>query len=88
MLSAYHIDVYDFVAERGGRFIRVNVKLATEDPVRSPRISRPGRTSAAGDPDLYLVFVRSKNQFVQLPGAFLKGKKSRRFNSTHYVSLL
>lgn len=84
LLSAYHTSTYDFAAAKGSRFVRVNVKLATESPRKLPLISRSGRSLTRAAPDLYLVFLRSKNQFVELPGDFLAGRKTRRIKRTQH----
>lgn len=70
---------YDFVAECDGSFCRVNVKQASprKDRKRGYQIAKPGRTRQPRDPDCYLVWLPREQQFIELPGDFLKGRSSR-----------
>lgn len=87
-MSAYHITAFDFVATREGEFVRVNVKLASEDNNGAPLITRSSKSNTKHNPDLYLVYFPSTASFAQVAGAFLYGKKSRRIRPEHHISLL
>jgi len=75
---------YDFVAERGGQFVRVNVKLAGFSN-GGWRISLSGRRRrdrpTVGEVDVYLAYVPTLQRFIELPGDFLQHGKSRRIPS-------
>ena len=75
-------DAYDFVAEKDGVFIRVNVKVAglkdKSDP-NSWAISQasgglPGKTQK-GTVDILLTWIQKR--FIELPGDFFKDGNSK-----------
>ena len=76
LISPYDIACYDFVAEKDGMFLRVNVKTATWHGA-TYSISRSGRAAHRIDPDLYLVWLPKERAFVEAPGPMLKGKSAR-----------
>ena len=82
-------DGYDFVAEKDGNFIRVNVKVAGLKDRSCPdswAISQAsGSASNASKTvkavcDVFLVYVPCLSKFIELPGTFLDSgnSKSRR----------
>ena len=75
---------YDFVAEKEGDFIRVNVKLAGLKCKSEPNSWSVSVASGSGKKavtdvrcDLYLVWVPTKHKFVELPGDFFLDNKSK-----------
>lgn len=82
-------DAYDFVAEKDGQFIKVNVKRAglkkKEDP-NSWSISQAGGAfniaAAKGmrkvsEVDVYLAYLPEQRRFVELGGDFFDGVSSK-----------
>ena len=76
-------DGYDFVAEKNGTFVRVNVKLAGR---KSRKIENSWAISIASGAskdinkvmcDIFLVMLPHKNVFIELPGDFFVGSKSK-----------
>ena len=76
-------DGYDFVAEKDGSFIRVNVKLAGK---KSRKIENSWSISIASGSnnrinkvvcDIFLVMLPHKCVFIELPGDFFVGSKSK-----------
>jgi len=74
---------YDFVAEKDGKFIRVNVKLAG---LKSKKLSSKSwsisTSGATTDRDIvccdeYLVFLPHKKQFITVPGNFFVGSTTK-----------
>ena len=89
-------DGYDFVAERDGEFVRVNVELAglkdSKDPT-SWSVSQASAASAshrktAPECDVFLAFLPDQQRFIELPGDFLSGgnSKSRRIPVAAYAN--
>jgi hypothetical protein len=75
---------YDFVAEKDGDFIRVNVKTAYLNDKNRPNswsISLPGskgcKVNRVNEVDLFLVWVPYQERFIELPGDFFKGSVSK-----------
>ena len=75
---------YDFVAEKNGEFIRVNVKAAGLKSKRDLNSWSISAASGAGNKnlsevkcDVYLVWLGFKSQFIELPGSFFIGSKSK-----------
>lgn len=64
---------YDFIADIENKLIRVNVKAATYSK-GSHLITRSARTPLA---DCYLAFIREEDSFIELPGKFFAGKKTK-----------
>lgn len=79
---------YDFAIEKGGEFLRINVKVAglkdkkdihswaisRASGVAGNRVSRPPRSV-----DMFLVWLPQENRFIELPGDFLgKGHSKHR----------
>ena len=89
-------DGYDFVAEKDGNFLRVNVKLASlKDKTQSTSWSISQASAGSKIPrkitspcDIYLAYIPSLNRFIELPGAFLDGgnSKSKRIPKEMYLS--
>lgn len=86
---------YDFVAEKEGEFVRVNVKKAGLKDKRDPRswsISQSsGGCSTSRDRqsvDVYLTWMPEQKRFIEIEGGFLNGgnSKSRRIPSSLYLS--
>lgn len=86
---------YDFVAEKDGEFIRVNVKLAGLKDKSNPNSWAISTASGASRKrkdnnlvDCYLVWMPSLERFVELDGQFLNtgNSKSRRIPATAYLS--
>lgn len=75
---------YDFVAEKDGKFIRINVKLAGK---KSRTIENSWSISIASGAgvknkdavvcDTFLVMLPHQNRFIELPGNFFVGSKSK-----------
>lgn len=77
-------DGYDFIAEKDGTFLRVNVKLAglkdRNDPTSwcismASGASRSVRRAAAVD--VFLAYLPHLDRFVELPGSFFEGARSK-----------
>lgn len=75
---------YDFVAEKGGLFIRVNVKkagLKSKSDPNSWAISISSGTSKRPVDevccDVYLAWVDSCKRFIEIDGGFFIGSKSK-----------
>jgi hypothetical protein len=76
---------YDFVAERRGEFIRVNVKMAGLKNRAIPNswsISQAGGASkgkrdTSGLVDVYLVYLPHQSRFIEMSGDFLDGGNSK-----------
>jgi len=75
---------YDFVAEKDGEYLRVNVKVASnKDPVRknSWAISKTGRqtknTKQKNSVDVFLAYLPTQKKFVELPGNFFDNTTSK-----------
>ena len=82
LVSLVHSDTYDFVAEKEGTFLKVNVKVAglkTPSNPNSWSISKSGsqKASVHYDCDVYLVWLPHKEQFIELSGDFFDGTKSK-----------
>lgn len=80
-------DGYDFVAEKDGVFIRVNVKVAglkdKEDPSSWSISQASGGASGHSKKspcDVFLTYLPTWQKFIELPGSFLSAgnSKSRR----------
>ena len=79
-------DGYDFVAEKDGQFIRVNVKMAGLKDKNQPNSWAISKASGAAANtsnviktacDVFLVYVPVLSMFVELPGTFLDGGNSK-----------
>jgi len=75
---------YDFVAEKDGTFLRVNVKMAgIKDRARSNSWSialssgSGSRVHLGTEVDVYLAYVVPMKKFIELPGTFFVGSKSK-----------
>ena len=84
LVPVVRYDGYDFVAEKNGEFIRVNVKMAgLKDRTRSNSwsISQAGGSGAGyhenHQVDVYLTWLPHKEKFVELDGDFLLGGNSK-----------
>lgn len=96
LVPAVRNDGYDFVAERDGEFVRVNVKLAGLKDSRDPHswsISQASASSAthrSSPPkcDVLLAYLPDQRRFVELPGDFLNcgNSKSRRIPINLYAN--
>lgn len=80
-------DGYDFVAEKDGEFVRVNVKVAglkDKTNFNSWSISQASgaaaRHRAKAPCDVFLTYLPEQQRFIELPGDFLciGNSKSRR----------
>lgn len=76
LISPFDIACYDFVAEKDGMFVRVNVKMASHNR-GSYVITRSGRAAHRVDPDLYLAWIPDKQAFIEVPGPLMRGKSMR-----------
>lgn len=81
LVSLVHNASYDFVIEKDGKFASVNVKVAGENVKGKPtmRISRAGGSArkSTAPPDFYLVWLKAQEMFLELPGDFLDGRRTR-----------
>lgn len=80
LIPLIHNNGYDFVAEKDGEFLRVNVKTAgPKDPSQgdSWAISKSGAQGKESC-DIYLVWHPTDEKFIELDGNFLEGHKCRR----------
>ena len=85
LVSLVRNESYDFVAEKDGEFIRVNVKTAglkDKRDVRSWSISQASAGSSTvrknfGKVDVYLAYLPEQAMFVELPGDFLSSGNSK-----------
>jgi len=75
---------YDFVAEKNGTFLRVNVKMAgLKDLARNNSWSialssgSGNRVHLGTEVDVYLAYVAPIKKFIELPGNFFVGSKSK-----------
>jgi hypothetical protein len=75
---------YDFVAEKDGVFLRVNAKVASiKDTSRSNSWSiavssgSSGRLDKERDVDVFLAYIPDTKKFLELPGDFFSGTKSK-----------
>lgn len=90
-------DGYDFIAEKEGEFLRVNVKVSglkdKSDPDSwsisqasgsDPKTSRKDKVPC----DVFLVYMPTLNRFIELPGSFLDvgNSKSRRLPKDLFLS--
>lgn len=75
---------YDFVAEKNGEFIRVNVKKAGLKDKSNPKSL--SISSASGGyansrnkltADIYLTWIPQNKKFIELPGELLVGGNSK-----------
>ena len=92
-------DGYDFVAEKDGEFVRVNVKVAGLKDKSNPTSWSISQASggASGHSkkapcDVFLTYLPEQQRFTELPGTFLSSgnSKSRRlpkevFSGEHHV---
>lgn len=67
---------YDFVAEKDGKFLRVNVKVAGLHH-GSWQISSARTLNRERQLDVILVWLSPVGRFLELPGSFLEGRKTR-----------
>ncbi len=75
---------YDFVAEKDGVYLRVNVKVASiKDPARA---NSWGVSMASGAAhrldkpvavDVFLAYIPDTKKFLELPGTFFVGARSK-----------
>lgn len=87
-------DGYDFVAEKDGVFLRVNVKLAglkDKSDLNSWSISKASGASAKSVKtpcDVFLVYLPQLSRFIEIDGKFFdKGNsKSKRIPSNLFLS--
>lgn len=97
LVSLVRGDGYDFVAEKGGSFLRVNVKVAglkTRTRVNSWSISQAsGSVSGTSHQnkarcDVFLVYLPQQSRFVELPGSFFDvgSSKSKLLPQALYLS--
>lgn len=88
LVSLVRTDGYDFVAEKDGTFIRVNVKKAGLKSRKYPNSwsvsmasgSSGSPTAGGGSPtqaDILLVYLPNQERFIELPGDFFNGAKSK-----------
>lgn len=76
---------YDFVAEKDGEFIRVNVKMAGLKRKNNPNswcIALSGATDVYNKPklnpvDIYLAWIENQQRFIELPNTFFDGYKTK-----------
>ena len=94
LIPAVRNDGYDFVAEKDGLFVRVNVKMAGLKDKSQPGswcISQAsGGTCGHKDKasvDIYLSWLPHEQRFIELDGGFLNGgnSKSKRIPSEFLV---
>lgn len=86
---------YDFVAEKNGKFVRVNVKCAGLKDKTQPNSwciaqasggsKKPRRSHSV---DVYLTWMPSVNRFLEIDGEFLNSgnSKSRRIPRLMYLT--
>lgn len=87
-------DGYDFVAEKNGLFLRVNVKLAGLKDKSNPNswsISKASGASAKNvktECDIFLAYLPSLNHFIEIDGKFLDqgNSKSKRIPKKLFLS--
>ena len=87
---------YDFVAEKDGEFLRVNVKLAGLKDKKDKNSWAISASSGSSDNprtnrhsvDVLLVWMPPLNRFIELDGDFLNhgNSKSRRVPYANYLS--
>lgn len=85
LISLVRNDGYDFVAEKDGQFIRVNVKTAglkSKKSSESWSISKASGSSLSKNPkkskvDVYLVWMPKHECFLEMPGDFLDSGNSK-----------
>ena len=73
---------YDFVAEKNGEFVRVNVKQAYKRQMGSTPswcISMAGKSNVPTHPavDVFLAYIPTVGRFIELPGDFFEGVSGR-----------
>ena len=74
------ISGYDFIAERDGSFLRVNVKVAG---LKNPKdknswaISKSRTSSNTAECDVFLVYLPHKETFIELPGNYFQNSNSK-----------
>lgn len=75
---------YDFVAEKNGEFVKVNVKTAHMKDKNQPEswcISQSGGSTRGHRKsikcDIYLVWLPKANKFIELPGSFISTGNSK-----------
>lgn len=80
-------DGYDFVAEKDGAFVRVNVKVAGLKDKANPNSWSISQASGGANGhsikvpcDVFLTYLPEQHRFIELPGSFLNAgnSKSRR----------
>jgi len=86
---------YDFVAEKDGGFLRVNVKVAGLKDKSNPNswsISQASGGSSGHSTkspcDVYLAYLPEHQRFIELPGSFLSAgnSKSRRIPKEMFLA--
>lgn len=86
LIPVVRTNAYDFVAEKNGQFVRVNVKLAGLKDNKRPdswSISSSGNKSEDNRKqmrewvDIYLAYLPHQQRFIELPGDFLSGGNSK-----------
>lgn len=89
LTSLVRNDAYDFVAEKDGKFIRVNVKQAGLKDKNIPNSWCISQASGAFDNaaakgkrkvsevDVYLAYLPETGRFIELPGDFFDGVASK-----------
>lgn len=94
LVPLVHNDAYDFVAEKNGEFIRVNVKLAG---LKNKRIANSWSVSLAsgsaykttsGKVDVFLAYLPEHGRFVELPGDFFEGTNSKSRNIPRHMYMI
>lgn len=93
LVSLVRNDGYDFVAEKDGEFLRVNVKSAGLKDKSQPSswsISQAGGSTSGytecNSVDVYLTWLPEHKKFIEIEGSFLNGgnSKSKRIPKSLY----
>jgi hypothetical protein len=88
-------DGYDFVAEKDGKFVRVNVKVAGLKDKTNPNSWSISQASGGANGhstkapcDVFLTYLPEQHQFIELPGSFLSAgnSKSRRLPKEMFLA--
>ena len=88
-------DGYDFVAEKDGEFIKVNVKVAGLKDKTDPNSWSISQASGGANGhsvkspcDVFLTYLPEQQRFIELPGSFLDAgnSKSRRLPKEMFLT--
>lgn len=78
---------YDFIAEKEGEFIKVNVKSAHKHGSNWCISTSMCETKQGTQCDIFLAWLPEKNKFIELPGDFFKKSRMARISTSLYEAV-